>query len=121
MQALLAQGIESVYSEDDEHLSLPQALERAFAARSDEPEPRTLRDALKRLDADLWYQAAVKEMEAHIENGTWELVKLPPGRKAIGSRWVFKVNVTDTLSGPPPVPSRLPVDLRPHLRLFAGP
>jgi hypothetical protein len=62
-----------------------------FAARSDESEPRTLRDALKCPDADLWYQAAVKEMEAHIENGTWELVKLPPGRKAIGSRWVFKV------------------------------
>jgi hypothetical protein len=91
MRALLAQGIESVYGKDDEHLSLPQALERAFAARSDESEPRTLRDALKHPDADLWYQAAVKEMEAHIENGTWELVKLPPGRKAIGSRWVFKV------------------------------
>jgi hypothetical protein len=91
MQALLAQGIESVYGEDNKHLSLPQALKRAFAARSDESEPRTLRDALKRPDADLWYQAAVKEMEAHIENGTWELVKLPPGCKAIGSRWVFKV------------------------------
>jgi hypothetical protein len=91
MRALLAQGIKSVYGEDDEHLSLPQALERAFAARSDESEPRTLRDVLKRPDANLWYQAAVKEMEAHIENGTWELVKLPPGRKVIGSRWVFKV------------------------------
>jgi hypothetical protein len=85
MQALLAQGIESVYSEDDEHLSLLQALKRALAARSDETEPRTLWDALKRPDADLWYQAAVKEMEAHIENGTWELVKLLPSRKAIGS------------------------------------
>jgi hypothetical protein len=91
MRALLAQGIESVYGEDDEHLSLPQALERAFAARSDKSEPRTLRDVLKCPDADLWNQAAVKEMEAHIENGTWELVKLLPGRKAIGSQWVFKV------------------------------
>jgi hypothetical protein len=91
MRALLAQGIESVYGEDNEHLSLPQALECAFAARSDKSEPRTLRDALKCPDANLWYQAAVKEMEAHIENGTWELVKLPPGCKAIGSQWVFKV------------------------------
>jgi hypothetical protein len=33
----------------------------------------------------------VREMEVHLENGTWELVKLPPGRKAIGSKWVFKV------------------------------
>jgi transposase InsO family protein len=91
MQALLAQGIESVYGKDNKHLLLPQALEHVFAACSDKSEPRTLRDALKRPDANLWYQAAVKEMEAHIENGTWELVKLPPGRKAIGSQWVFKV------------------------------
>jgi hypothetical protein len=91
MRALLAQGIDSVYGEDNEHLLLPQALERAFAARSDKSEPRTLRDALKRPDANLWYQAAVKEMEAHIENGTWELVKLLPSRKVISSQWVFKV------------------------------
>jgi hypothetical protein len=91
MRALLAQGIESVYSEDNKHLLLPQALERAFAACSDKSEPRTLRDTLKRPDADLWYQAAVKEVEVHIENGTWELVKLPPGCKTIGSQWVFKV------------------------------
>jgi hypothetical protein len=30
-------------------------------------------------------------MEVHIENGTWELVKLSPGHKAISSQWVFKV------------------------------
>jgi hypothetical protein len=91
MQVLLAQSIESVYSEDDEHLSLPQALKRTFAACSDESEPRTLQDALKCPDANLWYQAAVKEMKAHIKNSSWELIKLPPGCKAIGSQWVFKV------------------------------
>jgi hypothetical protein len=92
MQVLLAQGIESVYSEDDEHLSLLQALERAFAARSGKSEPRTLQDALKRPDANLLDQVAVEEMEANIENGTWELIKLPPGCKATSSQWVFKVN-----------------------------
>ena len=25
-----------------------------------------------------------------MENGTWELVKLPRGRKPVGCRWVFK-------------------------------
>jgi hypothetical protein len=49
------------------------------------------REAMKRPDADMWHQAAVKEMEAHMENGTWELVQLPPGCTAIGSKWVFKV------------------------------
>jgi hypothetical protein len=33
----------------------------------------------------------VREMEAHLENSTWELMKLLHGRKAIGSKWVFKV------------------------------
>jgi len=30
-------------------------------------------------------------MEAHGLNGTWEIVKLPPGKRAIGSRWFMKV------------------------------
>ena len=30
-------------------------------------------------------------MEAHRLNGTWEIVKLPPGKRAIGSRWFMKV------------------------------
>jgi hypothetical protein len=49
---------------------------------------------MRRPDADLWYEAACAEMQAQQENGTWELVPLPPGRKAIGSRWVFKIKWT---------------------------
>ena len=30
-------------------------------------------------------------MEAHRVNGTWEIIKLPPGKHAIGSRWFMKV------------------------------
>ena len=30
-------------------------------------------------------------MEAHSLNGSWEIVKLPPGKHAIGSRWFMKV------------------------------
>ena len=51
-------------------------------------EPKTLADVLKRPDADRWVAAALAEIEAHLQNGTWELVQLPPGRRAIGSRWV---------------------------------
>jgi hypothetical protein len=74
------------------------ALEHAFlvvasalAAHGTQPEPKSFREAMKRPDVDMWYQAAVKAVEAHMENGTWELAQLPPGRKAIGSKWVFKV------------------------------
>ena len=64
--------------------------EFAFTA-SVGPEPSSYRQALKRSDVDLWTKAAEEELDAHTRNGTWELADLPTGRKAIGSRWVFKV------------------------------
>ena len=38
-----------------------------------------------------WRKAMIEEIEAIEENGTWYLTDLPPGRKAIGVKWVFKV------------------------------
>lgn len=38
-----------------------------------------------------WWEAALSEIQSLVENGTFELVELPRGAKAIGSRWVFKV------------------------------
>jgi hypothetical protein len=35
----------------------------------------------------------VEEMESLYKNHTWNLVKLPSGRKPIGSKWVFKKNI----------------------------
>ena len=42
-------------------------------------------------DANEWISAATDEITALQNNNTWELVELPPGRKAIGSKWVFKI------------------------------
>jgi len=80
------------------YFTLPEALEFAHfshsqalpaIARSDYPQ--TYADAMSRPDAQLYHDAACKEIDALIENQTWELAKLPPGRKAIGSRWVFLI------------------------------
>ncbi len=40
---------------------------------------------------DKWLKAAQDEIQSLIENGTFELVQLPPGHKTIGSCWVFRV------------------------------
>lgn len=32
-----------------------------------------------------------KEVTALEENGTWTLEDLPPGKRAIGSKWVYKI------------------------------
>ncbi|XP_070008368.1 uncharacterized mitochondrial protein AtMg00820-like [Nicotiana sylvestris] len=33
-----------------------------------------------------------QEFEALYSNHTWDLVDLPPGKQAIGCKWVYKVN-----------------------------
>lgn len=38
-----------------------------------------------------WQQAMQSEYDALISNGTWTIVDLPPGRQAIGCKWVFRV------------------------------
>jgi hypothetical protein len=92
VRALLAQGLRSIYGDDIEYFELPEAMERAFHAAIDakavaaDAEPKSYREAMRRPDSELWHQAMVREMEAHLENGTGEPVKLPHERKAIGSK-----------------------------------
>ena len=33
----------------------------------------------------------IEEMDALNDNGTWDLIQLPVGKRAIGCRWVFVV------------------------------
>src|SRR5882757_832549 len=40
--------------------------------------------------ANDWKEACQYEIDALAKNGTWTLVELPSGRKAIKSKWVFK-------------------------------
>ena len=54
-------------------------------------EPRTMKEALSSDQANKWKAAADEEIQSLMENETWDLVKLPPGRKPVGCKWVFKV------------------------------
>jgi transposase InsO family protein len=80
-------------SPGDVCIPLLDAVECVFSTAA-ELELRSLVEALKRPDAAEWVGAALKEINAHLRNGTWELAQLPPGRCAIGSRWVFKIKRT---------------------------
>ena len=40
-----------------------------------------------------WHSAIIEEMNALTDNGTWDLVRLPVGKKVIGCLWVFTVKV----------------------------
>ncbi|KXJ62430.1 hypothetical protein RP20_CCG010088 [Aedes albopictus] len=53
--------------------------------------PNSIAELKKRDDWQKWKAAMDEEMSSMARNNTWTLVKLPPGRKAITSKWVFKV------------------------------
>jgi len=86
------QGAHSSYSffrEDDSDSDDPIDLIHAHSVSA--VELRTYKQSQEHPDADLWHAACEEEMEAHRVNSTWEIVKLPPGKHAIGSRWFLKV------------------------------
>lgn len=51
--------------------------------------PETVNEMLKDDHSDEWHVAMKDEIASHVENGTWELSVLPPGKKPIKSKWVF--------------------------------
>ncbi|CAI7786883.1 unnamed protein product [Closterium sp. NIES-54] len=54
------------------------------------PEPKTLAEALSGPDAEKWKQSVKEEYDSLLENETWELCELPPGKKAISSKLIFR-------------------------------
>lgn len=61
---------------------------KALCAANVELEPSSVEEALAHPD---WQLAVQAEYDALIANSTWELCSLPPGRKAIGCKWLFKI------------------------------
>ena len=76
-------------SDEDDDSDDPLDLLNAHSALVSEPS--SYEQSQQRSDGDLWHEACEEEMEAHRLNGTWEIVKLPPGKCPIGSRWFMKV------------------------------
>jgi len=59
-------------------------------AAAKEPLPVMFREAMNSNLASEWREACQYEMDALAKNGMWDVVNLPPGCKAIKSKWVFK-------------------------------
>ena len=52
-------------------------------------EPRSYDEVIDVSDSVTWLQAMKSEMDSIHQNQTWELVKLPAGRKSFPCKWVF--------------------------------
>jgi transposase InsO family protein len=56
--------------------------------------PKTFQEAITSPDQAQWRVAIQKEYSSLIKNGTWtEVDKLPNGRKALPTKWVFKIKL----------------------------
>lgn len=65
------------------------ATNRAYlAAITTAVEPKTFKQAMQ---TKVWKNAMGSEVDALEENGTWAMEDLPPGKQAIGSKWVYKI------------------------------
>ena len=89
-EALMAASLDYLCG-DGGFLTNVEAWEYCYSVVADSSAPKTFAAAMRTPQHAQWLQAAKEELEAHLENGTWELVELPPGKRAIGSRWIFKV------------------------------
>ena len=61
---------------------------------TDAKEPTTIDEALLSPEKAKWLDAMKTEMDSLYGNNVWELVELPKDRKAVGSKWVFKVKTS---------------------------
>ncbi|CAI7872753.1 unnamed protein product [Closterium sp. NIES-54] len=76
---------------DDEESDYEECAFVFFSPVEMPGEPATLKEALESSDSEEWKKAMESELKSIEENGTWELVELPEGRKAITSKWLFKI------------------------------
>ena len=67
--------------------SLPISQQQTITLQATYTEPHNYHEAI--LDPG-WKEAMDKEISALHKNETWEYTDLPPGKKAIGSKWVYK-------------------------------
>ena len=72
--------------------SMTKQVEDALLTTTfDTDEPKTLNEALKHPAAEKWLNAMDEEYKSHMKMGTWKLTTLPPNRKAIGSKWTYRL------------------------------
>ena len=60
-------------------------------ANENNAEPRNVKEALNGEHKTEWKEAMQNEIDSLKKHQVWDLVELPPGRKAIGSKWIFKL------------------------------
>ncbi|CAI7856911.1 unnamed protein product [Closterium sp. NIES-53] len=58
-------------------------------------EPASMEEALAGPDRGKWLVSRDAEYQSLLENGTWDLVVLPEGKKAVQCKWVLRIKTDD--------------------------
>ena len=67
---------------------------------TDEGEPECYEEAMKSECKDQWVEAMKDELKSLHDNHTFELVKLPKGKRALKNRWVYRLKQDENSSSP---------------------
>jgi hypothetical protein len=70
------------------HAALLNAL--IYVATAEYHNPLIFAKAMRSALANEWKEACQYEIDTLAKDGTWMLVELPTGHKAVKSKWVFK-------------------------------
>jgi transposase InsO family protein len=81
---------ESECISDNDHIFELHSI-AALSTEARPEEPSTYKEAVQSSFADKWKAAIQDEISSLLENNTWSVVDLPPGRSTIKSKWVFKL------------------------------
>ncbi|CAL1399907.1 unnamed protein product [Linum trigynum] len=65
--------------------------ETEYVSLTDGGEPESFTEAMNDEDKQRWIEAMQDEMDSLYDNNTFELVKLPKGKRALKNKWVFKI------------------------------
>lgn len=78
-------------SADDASEGAPEVEDGEAMVAMGHFEPLTYKQAISCADAKEWCDAVDEEYRSLIENNTWTLEDLPPDRRAVSCKWVFKL------------------------------
>lgn len=88
-------ALDDVILSDSDELPRPVIKRPRFSRdASPSPLPRNFREASRSKDWVGWHAAMKSELQKLAAIDAWELVDLPPGKSAIGNRWVFTLKNT---------------------------
>jgi hypothetical protein len=78
-------------TDDDASQHLPEWSSAFSAVSKSDPDLLSFDQAMKSDEADLWKEAALKEIDALVEKGTWkEVAKTDATERILPGTWVFK-------------------------------